>query len=365
MIQVRFTYLLFTSFLLYLDSVLSFIHHDHCSYPAFFTSLSTFTIPSSLFHASQSDYHLSVSSHDPLIDSTTDDACRVQPIGIYSNFAEYAWNRLQSVGLVDVTDLDPSIRKDSSIQKIDSSFVRIHVVSARPQNDILRYARYALLESITDHPYYNVTSSVNGTHVLNFVLFPDANLGIPIPILGIDLVTLPGGKNLCAIDFQPILPHIIFNDYLNTWPEKYISFERDLQRIHAKYVKERNITWGGDIPDSASRFFSPYALWTRFKSDPENKVIFDDIYPAFIAYVDLYIDLLLQIKQDMNRSTMKVNEDENGDEAKYVQDIIQGHQDYLRYRRERDPARPMLKKFFGEEWTETLIQTKLFPIELL
>lgn len=296
-------------------------------------------------------------------DKTYSDRTTRKPVGLYAIFAEYAWSKLRSSGLLNMTDED-HITRDSTPQKVDSSFVRIHVVSARPKVDmVIRYARYALLETIATESNSNSLSCLNGTQVLNFVIFPQPNIAISTPILGIDLVTLPGGKNLCAIDFQPILSCKCYNDYLKTWPDRYSSFEHRLQQLHAKFVKDRDLAWGGDIPDEASRFFSPYALWTRFKSDQEFKVLHEDIYPAFTAYVDLYIDLLLHIQSDLCHSTVnKYVHDtrEKNDEQK----TIQGQYDYLRYRTEHDPARPMLKRFYGEEWTETLIKTKLFPLEI-
>ena len=41
-------------------------------------------------------------------------------------------------------------------------------------------------------------------------------------------------------------------------------------------------------------------------------------------------------------------------------DAMQGQTDYLNYRRDNDPARPMLKSLYGEEWTEKLIGEILF-----
>jgi hypothetical protein len=34
---------------------------------------------------------------------------------------------------------------------------------------------------------------------------------------------------------------------------------------------------------------------------------------------------------------------------------------YLQYRLENDPARPMLRALYGEEWSEEVLTTVLFP----
>ena len=37
-----------------------------------------------------------------------------------------------------------------------------------------------------------------------------------------------------------------------------------------------------------------------------------------------------------------------------------GQKNYLKYRRDNDPARPMLSSLFGKEFTESLIKEVLF-----
>jgi phycoerythrobilin:ferredoxin oxidoreductase len=274
-----------------------------------------------------------------------------QETGMYRLFADYAWKKMLSVGLINQADVE-YLTKDSVKPKPDSNFVRIHIVSAHPANDsVVRFARYALLETIhnsSDQPMCNY----NGTHVLNFAIFPQPVLIMAIPILGIDLVTLPGGKNLCAIDFQPILHRENNKNIFKSWPNNYLLFEQELELLHSKLVKDRNLSWGGDFPEEARRFFSPYALWTRFKTDEGNQKLRQDIYPAFCAYVDLYIELLLRIQ----------SEPVSFIDSKSLDEYSRGHSDYLIYRQCNDPARPMLRRLFGEDWAENTIRTRLFPL---
>ena len=41
-------------------------------------------------------------------------------------------------------------------------------------------------------------------------------------------------------------------------------------------------------------------------------------------------------------------------------ELINGQNHYLKYRRDNDPARPMLWSLFGKEFTESLIEEVLF-----
>ena len=42
------------------------------------------------------------------------------------------------------------------------------------------------------------------------------------------------------------------------------------------------------------------------------------------------------------------------------QELINGQNNYLKYRKDNDPARPMLSSLFGKEFTESLIEEVLF-----
>ena len=43
--------------------------------------------------------------------------------------------------------------------------------------------------------------------------------------------------------------------------------------------------------------------------------------------------------------------------------ILNGQKEYMRYRAEKDPARGMLRGFFGEIWTESYINNILFDLK--
>ena len=44
----------------------------------------------------------------------------------------------------------------------------------------------------------------------------------------------------------------------------------------------------------------------------------------------------------------------------FQKELINGQKNYLNYRRDNDPARPMLSSLFGKEFTESLINEVLF-----
>jgi phycoerythrobilin:ferredoxin oxidoreductase len=43
--------------------------------------------------------------------------------------------------------------------------------------------------------------------------------------------------------------------------------------------------------------------------------------------------------------------------------LLAGQKRYTRYRAEKDPARGMLSRFYGSEWTEAYIHDVLFDLE--
>lgn len=328
--------------------------------------------------------------------------------GIYRPFLNYAWEKLSSSGLItndgsttmDDDSKSSAGKKNSVIQNSspskgsgipDGTVVNVEIQSVNGINGVdnndngkgsLRLARYAILETMTpssldDDRESNMISLHQGIHVLNLVLFPSINKQnpIPLPILGMDLVTLPGGKHLIAIDFQPILPlQDDHNEHTFLFPQHsdattiQSKYETKIKTIHDQYVKQHpnEIIWGGDIPQPAKRFFSPYALWTRLKDDDGLDIIQNQIYIAFCAYFDLYIELLQEIQNDNesdnNNDGSSGKDDGNNHEEEAFEKVKNGHRDYLTYRKENDPARPMLTRLYGNDWTEDIISEVLFKM---
>ncbi|MEL6911943.1 MAG: phycoerythrobilin:ferredoxin oxidoreductase [Cyanobacteria bacterium J06629_2] len=172
----------------------------------------------------------------------------------------------------------------------------------------------------------------NSLQVLNFVIFP--RLNYDLPFFGADLVTLPGG-HLIAIDMQPL-------------------FSRD-EAYQAKYSKpimpmfheyQKDLPWGGDFPEEAQQYFSPAFLWTR----PEKtEVVENTVFQAFCNYLTAYINFVEQATAVTD--------------SQQLASIFQAQKSYANYRAEKDPARGMLTRLYGAEWTEEYIHGFLFDLE--
>jgi phycoerythrobilin:ferredoxin oxidoreductase len=168
--------------------------------------------------------------------------------------------------------------------------------------------------------------------VLNFVIFP--HLNYDLPFFGADLVTLPGG-HLIALDMQPL-----FHDNAS-YQAKYT--EPILPIFHSH---QQHLPWGGDFPEEAKPFFSPAFLWTR---PQDTEVVETHVFQAFKDYLQAYLNFVEQA--------------EPVTDSRHLVAIEQAQLRYLRYRAEKDPARGMFKRFYGEEWTEEYIHGFLFDLE--
>ena len=170
--------------------------------------------------------------------------------------------------------------------------------------------------------------------VLNFVINPSFNYDLPF--FGADLVTLPNG-HLLALDLQPALK----NDALHT----QLVWEK-LLPLHQECSKK--LPSGGPIPAEAEPFFSPGFLWTRIPLGPEgDELIKDAVMPAFKLYLNLYLEFVdAATPVDADRSS----------------ELLAGQLRYSTYRALKDPARGMLTRFHGAEWTESYIHDVLFDL---
>ncbi len=167
--------------------------------------------------------------------------------------------------------------------------------------------------------------------VLNFVIFPQ--LTYDLPFFGADLVTLPGG-HLIALDMQPL-----FHDAL--YQKKYSDRILPLFQRHQQYLP-----WGGDFPEEAKAFFSPAFLWTR---PQETEVVETRVFQAFQDYLQAYLNF--------------VKEAEPVTDSQRLKEILEAQRSYVAYRAEKDPARGMFTRFYGEAWTEEYIHGFLFDLE--
>ncbi|KAL3791151.1 hypothetical protein HJC23_000571 [Cyclotella cryptica] len=298
-------------------------------------------------------------------------------IDLYRKFHDYGWSKLIdthdeiNIGVPDDllcnsspvkgspgTSVVAELRSTSRFQFLDSS------------KSVLRLARSAFLETQTAEEVPLITPMT--IHVLNFVLFPDPDIQIltneskeieghvGLPIFGADVVSLPGNKHLVALDFQPVLT---MDRGANLLPERYSHFESKLKAIHSRYQQSNNgmapcLPWGGDIPSQAERFFSPYALWSRLTDDNAIDIVNTSVWSAFQEYFDLYLELMIAVQTDVSLQKTPTSAT---DMIGQTNPARSGQIDYLEYRRQNDPARPMLRRLYGESWTERVIAEVLFP----
>lgn len=261
--------------------------------------------------------------------------------GLYRPFCEYAFEKLQESGLfIPTNDIPVDLQGNQAPAKgmPEGSVVKMETKALTPSSsDAVSYARYALLETILPHNDTEESEiSTSGIQVMNLVVFPSNKTSLPV--WGVDLVSLPGNKHLLAMDVQPMTcaETEFLNAYNSKWKEWYDT--------HAQQFE-----WGGDLPPDATKFFSPFALWTRQTGPDAVDIIQNQVFDAFCDHLDLYLQMLQDYK-----STAATQEE-----------ACSNHQDeYLAYRLENDPARPMLQSLYGPEWTEEVLARVLFPSEM-
>lgn len=168
--------------------------------------------------------------------------------------------------------------------------------------------------------------------VLNLVIFPKLNYDLPF--FGADLVTLPGG-HLIAIDMQPLFSQN------QAYQAKY---SEPIMPMFHKY--QQDLPWGGDFPQEAQQYFSPAFLWTR---PSQSEVVESKVFAAFCDYLDAYINFVEQAEEVKDQQQLSA--------------ILQAQKSYTNYRAEKDPARGMLTRLYGSEWTEKYIHGFLFDLE--
>ncbi len=167
--------------------------------------------------------------------------------------------------------------------------------------------------------------------VLNFVIFPQ--LDYDLPFFGADLVTLPGG-HLIALDMQPLFQTEAYR----------AKYSQPIMEMFHGY--QQHLPWGGDFPEEAQAFFSPAFLWTR---PAETAAVETHVFAAFEDYLKAYLAFVQQAQPITDPDQLAA--------------IRQSHLNYVRYRAEKDPARGMLTRFYGPEWTEAYIHGFLFNLE--
>jgi len=237
----------------------------------------------------------------------------------WHNFLKYLTNNLSKYNCLEKTILSQYSYKDSTYgSKKSKKNVNLSTWGVTHKKRI-QFARAVCINS----PNYSV---------LNFLIIP--NTIYNVPFFGLDFVSLPNSY-LLVLDFQPSLK--IQNQYNNELLEKLIKLKN---HCHSSLPLAEKMT--ADV----ARFFSPGVIWSKLpKEERSDFLISNQLYTSFKEYLDLYLEILFESKE-ANIEMQK--------------ELINGQNNYLRYRRDNDPARPMLSSLFGKEFTESLIKEVLF-----
>jgi hypothetical protein len=322
-------------------------------------------------------------------------------VGLYKKFADHAVERLlETEWVVEDESVPSDLSKKEAPTRTNESIVRITTKALIPKNNdknkksnpLIRYARITLLETIpisasasasTTTADFNDGGDIvtpDGIQVLNFVVLPNADTNLPV--LGIDLVSLPGSKHLLLLDAQPMVAPNPHESHWKDWYKTHVVVENKNSKEEEDEDKDEPLkfAWGGDFPETVKQYVSKYALWTRLQNivppvekdkDDENTatttdnidndtppisaidVIQGDIFVAFQEHLDTYLELLEQY-------TTTADDDENSIETVSIKGG-NNQPSYLDYRRNNDPAKPMLNALYGKEWTQSLLDNVLFP----
>jgi len=299
--------------------------------------------------------------------------------GLYKHFADHVWSKLlqETDWFEEDTTVPSELMSNTAPAKgmPEGSVVKITtraLVPSSPDNaKKVRYARYALLETLLPSPLADggePSNSTEGIQVLNMVIFPAADTNLPV--FGADVVSLPGNRHLLLLDAQPMdntckknkrqYQHHFVDWYKrhvvgdNNYHEQQMNGSDQTWRSPKNDSIMTSFPWGGDMPEEVAPYVSDYALWTRLVPGAENDddddathdpitKIQGDFWHAFKDHLDQYLDLLNTYTSDQDTESLK-------EQIAYVD-----------YRLNNDPAKPMLKSLYGEEWTERVLQEVLFP----
>lgn len=351
-------------------------------------------------------------------------------VGLYQPFVNRSWIQLKSYleqfnykeddeytindysNYVTTTKNVNNTSTSHAIKKTVTETVEITMKSIEPNNTNIdnmicpiRYARYALIETITttnitssNNETTTTTSHTDGIQVLNMIIIPNDNhySNNLLPVWGADFVSLPGDKHLLLLDAQPMnqnpneikksiivvdddikssttidsnnhqISNIIHDDndeedknaddniiYSNRWNDWYNN----------QYQISQQFPWGGTLPEEVQQYVSKNALWTRMTSTNTSspvEVIQSLYFQNMIQiHLTIYLDLLFQ---KMDDNTIKYDEkDEKVEQSFHDQQQKNQQVNYIQYRYQNDPARPMLNRLYGKNYSEYILQNILFP----
>ena len=116
--------------------------------------------------------------------------------------------------------------------------------------------------------------------------------------------------------------------------------------IKLKTVCHLSLPLAEKMSADVAKFFSPGVIWSKLPTEESSEFLIENqLYNSFKEYLTLYLEILFESKEaDMDLQ----------------KELINGQNNYLNFRKDNDPARPMLSSLFGKEFTESLIKEVLF-----
>jgi len=237
----------------------------------------------------------------------------------WHNFLKYLINNLDKYNCVEkIIPSEYSYKNSTYGSKKSKKNVILSTWGAMHKKRI-QFARAVCINS----PNYSV---------LNFLIIPSTVYNIPF--FGVDFVSLPN-SHLLVLDLQPSLK--IENQYNDELLEKLIKLKN---HCHS------SLPLAEKMSANVARFFSPGVIWSKLpKEESSDFLIENHLYNSFKEYLTLYLKILFESEV----ASMDIQKE-----------LINGQNNYLKYRRDNDPARPMLSSLFGKEFTESLIKEVLF-----
>jgi len=294
---------------------------------------------------------------------------------------------LQQPGAAKVVDFRPVLsavleRVEARLGKLTPYAIPDGLSEARsPKGQITETVAYSVgaLRQIRAAVIRPEDDNELGIRVLNLVAFPDPAIsdlcGWALPVFGADLVTLPGG-HLVALDLHPMSSEEEHaTAVLPALSPVYAGYQQRPTSAEPTDVKVGHaLPWGGDLPEAALPFFSPCALWTRLPQDAAGTETLATTVcqKALFDYLDVFLDLCVQASATataaaadaarVDSSTISVFSDPPAVSSRAAS-AAQRQQAYSQYRVEKDPARGMLTRFHGADFTERLITEVLFDFD--
>lgn len=181
------------------------------------------------------------------------------------------------------------------------------------------------------------------TQVFNSLWYPRAELGVDLPLLGIDLIQFKN-RYLVVVDFQPL-----HKDQGST-PEMQ-GLWREMPEILKGRMSDRFY--------DEERFFSNHMLFGRFSRKEASDGLVDeggDLWEAFEKYLSLHIDVVqgtVVRNQCIDAGSLKPDTSPL---------TLERHREYDNYSADRDPAHALFVRIFGKKFADGFVYDFLFSL---